>query len=61
MKNRLLFSTALVAVLSATNVYAADLSGKVERPERSKDPTTSISEVQPNIPLTMHIANKVVI
>ena len=32
MKNRLLFSTALVAVLSATNVYAADLSGKVERP-----------------------------
>ena len=33
MKNRLLFSTALVAVLSATNVYAADLSGKVERPD----------------------------
>ena len=32
MKNRLLFSTALVAVLSTTNVYAADLSGKVERP-----------------------------
>ena len=33
MKNRLLFSTALVAVLSATNVYAADLTGKVERPD----------------------------
>ena len=33
MKNRLLFSTALVAVLSATNVYAADLSGKVEKPD----------------------------
>ena len=33
MKNRLLFSTALVAVLSATNVYAADLSGKVKRPD----------------------------
>ena len=33
MKNRLLFSTALVVVLSATNVYAADLTGKVERPD----------------------------
>ena len=33
MKNRLLFSTALVAVLSATNVYAADLTGKVEKPD----------------------------
>lgn len=33
MKNRLLFSTALIAVLSATNVYAADLTGKVERPD----------------------------
>lgn len=33
MKNRLLFSTALVAVFSATNVYAADLTGKVERPD----------------------------
>ncbi len=33
MKNRLLFSTALVAVLSATNVYAADLTGKVKRPD----------------------------
>ncbi|MDY4841014.1 MAG: autotransporter domain-containing protein [Alphaproteobacteria bacterium] len=33
MKKTLLMTTALVAVMSATNVYATDLTGKVERPD----------------------------